>query len=146
MDALDRAIVETLQRDGRISNQDLAAEVGLTPAPCLRRVRRLEAEGIITGYQAVVDPAAMGLNLDVIIHANLESNTIDNVEAFEERIAAMDEVIEFRRMYGRPDYIIRVRVSDTEAYESWLMTQLYADKTVSGVDSRITMKVIKQVE
>lgn len=146
MDSLDKTIIETLQRDGRISNQDLAAQVGLTPAPCLRRVRRLEDEGIITGYKAVVDPAAMGLQLEVIIHANLESNTIGNVEAFEERIAAMDEVIEFRRMYGRPDYVIRVRVADTEAYESWLMSQLYADQTVSGVDSRITMKLIKLAE
>ncbi|GAA4283750.1 Lrp/AsnC family transcriptional regulator [Brevibacterium daeguense] len=146
MDTLDRAIIEILQRDGRISNQDLAARVGLTPAPCLRRVRRLEAEGIITGYRAVVDPAAMGLRLEVIIHANLETNTLENIEAFEARIAAMDEVIEFRRMYGRPDYIIRVRVRDTEAYESWLMNQLYADETVSGVDSRITMKLIKLTE
>lgn len=146
MDSLDKTIIETLQRDGRISNQDLAAQVGLTPAPCLRRVRRLEDEGVITGYKAVVDPAAMGLQLEVIIHANLESNTIGNVEAFEERIAAMDEVIEFRRMYGRPDYVIRVRVADTEAYESWLMSQLYADQTVSGVDSRITMKLIKLAE
>lgn len=146
MDAIDRAIVAVLQRDGRISNQDLAAEVGLTPAPCLRRVRRLEADGVITGYRAVVDHAAMGAGLEVIIHANLEMNTIANVEAFEQRVAAMDEVTEFRRMYGRPDYVIRVRVADTDAYEDWLMTQLYAERTVSGVDSRISMKVIKQLD
>ena len=61
-------------------------------------------------------------------------------------VIAMDEVTEFRRMYGRPDYILRVRVADTDAYEEWLMTQLYAERTVSGVDSRISMKVIKQLD
>lgn len=146
MDATDRAIIAVLRRDGRISNQDLAAEVGLTPAPCLRRVRRLEADGVITGYRAVVDHAALDAGFEVTIHANLESNTLENVEAFEQRVAAMDEVIEFRRMYGRPDYIIRVRVADARAYEEWLMTRFHVHQTVSGVDSRITMKVIKQVD
>lgn len=146
MDAIDREIVAVLQRDGRISNQDLAAEVGLTPAPCLRRVRRLEADGVITGYRAVVNHAAMGAGLEVIIHANLEMDTLSTVQAFEQRIAAMDEVIEFRRMYGQPDYVLRVRVADTEAYEEWLMTKLYAERTVSGVDSRITMKIIKRLD
>lgn len=146
MDSLDRAIIDVLLRDGRISNQSLAAEVGLTPAPCLRRVRKLEADGVIAGYRAVIDAGAIGRGLEVIIHANLEANTLGNTEAFEHRIAAMDEVVEFRRMYGRPDYSIRVRVADTEAYESWLMTQLYATRAISGVDSRITMKVIKQIE
>lgn len=144
MDALDEAIIETLRRDGRISNQDLAAEVGLTPAPCMRRVRRLEADGIITGYRAVIDRAALGRSFEVIVHADLEGNTAENVAEFERRVTAMPEVIEFRRMYGRPDYTIRVQTADSAAYETWLMTCLYADSTVSGVDSRMTMKILKQ--
>lgn len=146
MDSLDGAIIDLLQRDGRISNQDLASEVGLTPAPCMRRVRRLEADGIITGYRAVVDQAAIGRQFEVIVHANLEVNTADNVDGFEQRVSTMPEVIEFRRMYGRPDYTIRVRVADSEAYEEWLTKRLYADKTVSGVDSRLTMKIIKAID
>lgn len=112
MDALDRAIIELLQREGRLSNQDLAARVGLTPAPCLRRVRRLEADGVITGYSAVVDPVALGRGFEVIIHADLVAKDLATVEAFEERVAAMEEVAELRRMFGIPDYLLRVQVSD----------------------------------
>src|SRR3712207_3839393 len=75
MDDLDRAIIELLRREGRLSNQDLAARVGLTPARCLRRVRRLEAEGVITGYSAIINPAALGREFEVIIHADLVPRT-----------------------------------------------------------------------
>ena len=143
MDDLDHAIIELLQREGRLSNQDLAARVGLTPAPCLRRVRRLEAEGVITGYSAVVDPAALGRGFEVIIHADLVAKDLATVEAFEERVAAMDEVAELRRMFGIPDYLLRVQVADLPAYERWLTTQLMGDPAIARVDSRITMKLLK---
>ena len=143
MDDLDRAIIELLQREGRLSNQDLATRVGLTPAPCLRRVRRLEAEGVITGYSAVVDPAALGRGFEVIIHADLVAKDLATVEAFEDRVAAMGEVAELRRMFGIPDYLLRVQVADLPAYERWLTTQLMGDPAIARVDSRITMKLIK---
>ncbi|WP_068279264.1 Lrp/AsnC family transcriptional regulator [Aldersonia kunmingensis] len=143
MDALDSAILLQLQQDGRLSNQDLAARVGLTPAPCLRRVRRLEADGVITGYAAIVDPAAFERGLEVIIHADLVAKNLGTVAAFEERVAAMDEVVELRRMFGIPDYFIRVQVADLAAYERWLTTQLMGDPAIARVDSRITMKLIK---
>lgn len=143
MDNLDRAIVELLQREGRLSNQDLAVRVGLTPAPCLRRVRRLEAEGVITGYSAVVDPTALGRGFEVIIHADLVAKDLATVEAFEERVAAMEEVAELRRMFGIPDYLLRVQVADLPAYERWLTHQLMGDPAIARVDSRITMKLLK---
>ena len=143
MDELDRAIVELLQQEGRLSNQDLATRVGLTPAPCLRRVRRLEAEGVITGYSAVVDPTALGRGFEVIIHADLVAKDLATVEAFEERVAAMKEVAELRRMFGIPDYLLRVQVADLPAYERWLTTQLMGDPAIARVDSRITMKLLK---
>ena len=143
MDELDRAIVELLQQEGRLSNQDLAARVGLTPAPCLRRVRRLEAEGVITGYSAVVDPTALGRGFEVIIHADLVAKDLATVEAFEERVAAMKEVAELRRMFGIPDYLLRVQVADLPAYERWLSSQLMGDPAIARVDSRITMKLLK---
>ncbi|MGV7903903.1 Lrp/AsnC family transcriptional regulator, partial [Mycobacterium kansasii] len=87
MDALDRAIIDELVRDGRLTNQELAQRVGLTPAPCLRRVRRLEADGVITGYTAVLDPAALGRGFEVVINADLGANDRTSVEAFEARIA-----------------------------------------------------------
>ena len=135
MDELDRAIIELLQQEGRLSNQDLAARVGLTPAPCLRRVRRLEAEGVITGYSALVDPTALGRGFEVIIHADLVAKDLATVEAFEERVAAMKEVAELRRMFGIPDYLLRVQVADLPAYERWLTTQLMGDPAIARVDS-----------
>lgn len=145
MDAVDRAIVDILQLEGRLSNQDLADRVGLTPAPCLRRVRRLEAEGVITGYAAQVDPGAIGKGFEVMIHAELSAKDAGRVEEFEARVAAMEEVTELRRMYGIPDYFIRVRAADSAAFERWLTTQLLVDRAIARVDSRITMKVIKRL-
>lgn len=143
MDALDRAIIDELVRDGRLTNQELAQRVGLTPAPCLRRVRRLEADGVITGYTAVLDQAALGRGFEVLIHADLSANDRASVEAFEARIASFDEVIEVRRMFGLPDYVIRVRVADLDAYERWVTTNLMGDPAIVRVDSRMTMKVVK---
>jgi DNA-binding Lrp family transcriptional regulator len=143
VDALDWAIVEALQENGRLTNQDLAARVGLTPAPCLRRVRRLEAEGIITGYTATVNPAALGRSFEVLIHADLVAKDLATVEAFEARAVAMPEVSELRRMFGLPDYFIRVQVADLDSYERWVTTQLMGDPAIARVDSRITMKMLK---
>ena len=143
MDKLDRAIVAELQRDGRLTNLDLASRVGLTPAPCLRRVRRLEEDGVITGYTAVIDQDSIGRGFEVIIHADLVAKDLATVEAFEDRVAAMSEVAELRRMFGIPDYLIRVQVADLAAYERWLTTQLMGDPAIARVDSRITMKTIK---
>ena len=143
MDALDRAIVAELQRDGRLTNLDLASRVGLTPAPCLRRLRRLEEDGVITGYTAVIDQDSIGRGFEVIIHADLVAKDLATVEAFEDRVAAMSEVAELRRMFGIPDYVIRVQVADLAAYERWLTTQLMGDPAIARVDSRITMKTIK---
>ena len=143
MDSLDRAILDELTANGRLSNQDLAARVGLTAAPCLRRVRRLEADGVITGYTTVVDPAAMGRGFEVMIHAELIAKDLATVERFEQRVAEMGEVTELRRMFGLPDYFIRVQVKDSEAYERWLTTQLLVDPAIARVDSRITMKTLK---
>jgi DNA-binding Lrp family transcriptional regulator len=144
MDRIDRAIIAMLQQDGRLTNQELADRVGLTPAPCLRRVRRLEADGVIAGYTATVDPAALGREFEVIINADLVAKDLATVEAFEERVAAMDEVAELRRMFGIPDYMIRVQVANAEIYERWLTTRLMGHPAIARVDSRITMKLIKR--
>jgi DNA-binding Lrp family transcriptional regulator len=145
VDTLDRAIIDELQADGRLTNQELASRVGLTPAPCLRRVRRLEADGVITGYVATVDPIALGHGFEVIIHADLIAKDLTTVERFENRLAGMDEVAELRRMFGLPDYMIRVRVPDLTAYERWLTTQLMGDPAIARVDSRLTMKLVKSL-
>jgi DNA-binding Lrp family transcriptional regulator len=145
VDRIDRAIIEQLQQDGRLTNQELAARIGLTPAPCLRRVRRLEADGVITGYAATIDLAALGRGFEVLLQAEIATKDLATVEAFEARVSAMDEVVELRRMFGLPDYLIRVRTADADAYERWLTTRLLGDPAIARVDSRITMKLIKSL-
>src|SRR4051794_6500036 len=99
-----------LQKDGRLSNVELARRVGLTPAPCLRRVKRLEEDGIITGYRAVVDPAAVGRGFEVTVSVEIRVTDLETLRDFEDTVATFDEVVELRRVFGTPDYFLRVMV------------------------------------
>lgn len=143
LDAVDREILFHLRRDGRLSNVELAKRVGLTPPPCLRRVKRLEDAGVITGYRAVIDPGSLGRGLEVLIDVEIYAHDRRTIEAFEETVAAYDEVIEFRRMYGRPDYVVRVAVADHDAYEAFLTRKLSGLPAVQRLTSHLTMKTIK---
>ena len=143
MDAIDRAIIAELQRDGRLSNVDLAARVNLSPSPCLRRVRALEASGAIRGYHADIDPAAIGRGYELSVLVELTQKDRATVDAFERGIAGMDAVVECRRMYGVPDYIIRVAVADSDAYEAFYMSELAELPGIGRVSSLFTMKVVK---
>jgi DNA-binding Lrp family transcriptional regulator len=143
LDATDREILFHLSQDGRLTNVELAKRVGLTPPPCLRRVKRLEEAGVITGYRAAVDPAALGRNLEVLVDVEIYANDRRTVEEFETIVAAYEEVIEFRRMYGRPDYFIRAAVADHVAYEAFLTGRLSGLPAVLRVTSHLTMKIIK---
>jgi DNA-binding Lrp family transcriptional regulator len=143
LDEIDHAILFHLARDGRLSNVELARRVGLTPPPCLRRVKRLEEAGVITGYRAQISPEALGRSLEVVLSVEIAVNDLQTVEDFESRVAALEEVVEFRRMFGRPDYYIRVTVADQVAYERFLTRQIMPLPAVSRVDSHLTMKRIK---
>ena len=132
-----------LRLDGRLSNVELARRVGLTPPPCLRRVKRLEQAGVIAGYRAVIDPAAVGRGLEVLAEVEVSATDLRSVQAFEATVAAYDEVIEFRRMFGRPDYFIRIAVADHAAYEAFLTGKLIGLPGVLRVESYLTMKTIK---
>jgi DNA-binding Lrp family transcriptional regulator len=143
MDAVDRQIIAELQRDGRLSNVELADRVGLTPAPCLRRVKRLEGDGVILGYAARIDPAAIGREFEVLVDVDLTRKDRATFEAFEAAVAALDEVIEIRRMFGRPDYLLRVATVSIESYETFISTRLGDAPALQNLDSHITMKLIK---
>ena len=145
MDDIDRAIIAELMADGRISNVELADRVRLTPAPCLRRVQRLEAEGVITGYRAVVDPAAIGRGFEVIIDVTI-TNDLESVSAFENRMAEREEVVEVHRLFGMPDYFVRVAVADVVAYERFLTEHVLPLPGIQKVTSRFTMKTIKAAD
>jgi DNA-binding Lrp family transcriptional regulator len=146
MDAIDRQIIAELQRDGRLSNVELADRIGLTPAPCLRRVKRMESEGVIVGYTAQVNPRAIGRGFEVLVFVDLTRKDRATFEAFEAAIAALEEVIEVRRMFGLPDYLIRVATASLESFEAFLSTRLGELPGVDKLDSHITMKLIKAPE
>ena len=145
LDRIDRDILFHLERDGRLSNVELARRVGLTPPPCLRRVKRLEDEGVITGYRAVLDPAAVGRGFEVVVSVEIRMTDRDTLLDFEAAVAAFDEVVEFRRCFGTPDYFLRVLVADPAAYEAHHM-KLLGLPAVSRVVSHQTMKRIKTTD
>ncbi|WP_426300995.1 Lrp/AsnC family transcriptional regulator [Arthrobacter sp. R-11] len=146
MDSMDRAIIAELLQDGRIPNVELAERVHLTPGPCLRRVQRLEQEKVIRGYRAVVDPAALDRGFEVILDVELTVFDRETVYAFEEALAAMDEVVELHRLFGSPDYFVRVAVKDLSAYESFLTERVMSLPGLQKVSSRFTMKTIKSAD
>ncbi len=143
MDTIDRAIIAELERDGRLTNVELAHRVGLTTGPCLRRVQRLEADGVICGYRAVIDAAAVGRSVEVLLDVTLEAQDADTVEHVERVLTEAEEVVELRRLFGSPDYFVRVAVADLAAYELFLSRRVMTIPRVRGVTSRFTMKMLK---
>ena len=143
MDRIDHAIIEQLTANARLANVELAERINLSPSPCMRRVRALEDAGVIRGYHADVDPAAVGRGFEVTVHIELHQKDRATVEEFERRIARMEAVLECRRMFGIPDYIISVAVTDTAAYEAFYMNELAELPGVGRVSSQFTMKLVK---
>jgi DNA-binding Lrp family transcriptional regulator len=146
VDAVDRRIIAELERDGRLSNVDLADRIGLSPAPCLRRVKRLEEQGVILGYAARINPAAIGRGFEVLVNIDLTRKDRATFETFETAVNSFTEVVEVRRMFGLPDYVIRVRTADLESYENFVSTRLGDVPGVDKLDSHLTMKLVKSPE
>ena len=143
IDDLDRAIIAELEDDARLSNAELARRVGLTPAPCLRRVQRLESEGVIKGYHARIDPKSGGRGFEVIVAIDIAVNDGKTIEDFETAAVAIPEVTEMRRMLGQPDYYLRVQVADPEAYEVLILGTISRLPAVSRLLSHQTMRLVK---
>ena len=129
--------------DGRLSNVELAARVGLTPAPCLRRFKRLEETGVIAGYRARLDPEATGRGFCVYMSVEITMTSREVVEQFEAAVASYEEVTEFRRVYGAVDYLVRVEVQDSNAYERFQAEKMYPLPGMHRIVSYPTMKAIK---
>ena len=145
VDRVDRAILDHLANDSSLANVDLADRVSLSPSACLRRVRALEQARTIRGYHADIDPGAVGRGFEVEVEVMIELTHKDRatVEAFERRIAQMAPVTECRRMFGVPDYLVRVAVADTAAYETFYMNELAELPGIGRVSSQFTMKLVK---
>jgi Lrp/AsnC family leucine-responsive transcriptional regulator len=141
IDRFDRQILEVLQQDGRISNQELADRIGLSPSPCLRRVRALEEAGLITGYRALVDAKALGLSLMALIHISMDQHTPERFSHFEAEIADIPEVMECLLITGQAaDYQLKVMVKDMDAYQELLLNRITRIKGVTGVHSSFVLR------
>ena len=146
LDSIDRKILFHLQQDGRLTNVELARRVGLTPPPCLRRVKRLEEAGVITGYRARVDHEVLGSGLEVIVSIEVSVSDLKTLAGLESTIAGYEEVVEFRRLFGTPDYHLRVLVADYAAYEAFQTSKIIGIPGVARVISQPTMKKIKVLD
>jgi Lrp/AsnC family leucine-responsive transcriptional regulator len=140
-DRFDRQILETLQADGRISNQALAEAVNLSPSPCLRRVRALEDAGLITGYHARVDARALGYGLTALLLISMDKHTPERFANFEARVAALPEVQECLLITGQEaDYQLRIAVADMDDYQRLLLEHITRIEGVSGVHSSFVLR------
>lgn len=144
MDHKDRQIIRALQRNGRMTNQDLAAEVSLSPSPCLRRVKLLEKSVAIKGFSVDVDAAAYGLPVTVFVRVTLERHTDDCVQQFEQSVSQVDEVLECFVMTGMSDYLLRVVVADLADYENFVRKRLHAIGGIASIDTSFVYGVVKK--
>jgi len=142
MDAIDRKILSELQTDGRLTVTELAQRVALSVAPCHRRLRELERSGAIRGYRAIVDPAAVGLEFEVLVQVTMDREDSSTIADFEDSLAAIAEVRHAERLFGDPDYLIRVATTDLTAYQELRDQKLAALPGVQRLTSPIVMKRI----
>ena len=143
LDRTDRRILNTLQGNGRIANVDLAREVNLTPTPCLERVKRLEKEGFITNYVALLDPVKANAALCAYIEVQLVSTTTEAIRLFNQQMLSMVEVQECQLVAGGFDYLIKICVADMQHYQRFLGEKLSA---IEGISQTHTYVVIEDVK
>lgn len=143
IDRIDMKILSELQDDGRIANVELARRVGLSPTPCLERVRRLERDGYIRGYHAALNPEKLGAGLIAFIEVSLERTTTRALERFRDAIAGMEEVLECHMVAGGFDYLIKIRLPDMAGYRRFLGEKLAAIDGVSQTHTYVVMEEVK---
>lgn len=144
MDATDRRILRALARQGRLSNAELAEAVGLSPSPCWTRVRRLEQSGVIKGYHAMLDQAALGLPDTVFVEIMMERHDEESLRRFEEAVANMPEVLEAWLVTGEYDYVLKAAVGGTAGYEKMLREKLYRLPGVRHSRTSFTLRCLKR--
>ncbi|HJP77445.1 MAG TPA: Lrp/AsnC family transcriptional regulator [Pseudonocardiaceae bacterium] len=140
MDAIDRKILAELQVAGRLTVTELAERVRLSPAPCHRRLRELERTGTIQGYRAVIDPAAVGLGFEVLVNVTMDREDAATITEFETALAAIGEIRHAERLFGDPDYLLRVAATDLAGYVALRDEKLAALPGVQRLTSTIVMK------
>lgn len=144
LDRTDRRIIDALQRDGRLPNNELAAQVSLSPSPCLRRVRSLEEAGVIKRYVALVDPLKVGLQMLAYVSVKLEKKGQMPAEGFNSAVNTWSEVTECYAMTGDMDYLLRVQVEDLDHFSRFIMGKLLKHASVADVKSSFALERVKE--
>lgn len=145
LDAIDHRILRDLQDDGRVSNVELARRAGISPPPCLRRVRALRKAGLIRGYHADLNPEALGFGVTVFAHVGLASQAEHDLVAFEELIAEWPEVRECYMLAGETDFLLKIVAHDWDAYQRFLTSQLTSAPNVEHVKSALAIRSAKRL-
>lgn len=143
LDRIDMKILRILQRDGRISNVDLAREVGLSATPCLERVRRLEREGYILGYRAILNPDKLDAGLIAIVEVRMDRTTTAALDEFNAAVRNLDEIMECHMVGGGFDYLLKIRLPDMASYRRFLGEKLAALPNVSQTHTFVVMEEVK---
>jgi len=143
LDITDLRILRELQRDANLTNVELAAKVSLSPSPTLARVKRLEGEGVISRYVALVDPHALGLKVNVFVRVSLEKQEAAALEKFEQAVSHFDEVMEVYLMTGDEDYLLRIVVPDIQALERFILENLTRIPGIKNIKSSFALKQVR---
>jgi Lrp/AsnC family transcriptional regulator, leucine-responsive regulatory protein len=143
-DRTDLALLAVLQDNGRIANAELAERVKLSPSACLRRVQRLERDGVIAGYSAQVDPARVGLGLQAFVRVQLARHDAATIAEFSAKVEAWDEVVACHALTGDMDYLLEVVVEDLEHFSRLLLDRLLNDAIVADVNSSFVLRAVKR--
>lgn len=143
LDAIDRKILELLQRNSNITNALLAKEIGLSPAPTLERVNKLESAGIIRSYHAVINPASVGLGVSTFVMVTLKGHNKDNIDKFMKAVDGIDEVIECHHITGSGDFILKTVCADIAAYQQLMLEKVSDIDVVDGLQSMVILSTLK---
>ena len=140
MDYIEYKLLNSLQKNARLTNLELAKQVGLSASPCLRRVKTLEENGVITGYSAIINQNKVNLSVNVFVQVSLERQSEERLQIFEEKIMEYEEVMEAYLMTGEADYLLRIVVKDLQAYEKFLKDNLTQIKGIASIRSYFSLK------
>tara|TARA_Y100001934_G_scaffold144543_1_gene173706 strand:+ start:427 stop:900 length:474 start_codon:yes stop_codon:yes gene_type:complete len=142
MDYIEYKLLNSLQKNARLTNLELAKQVGLSASPCLRRVKSLEESGVITGYSAIINQNKVHLSVNVFVQVSLERQSEERLQVFEEKIMEYREVMEAYLMTGEADYLLRIVVKDLQAYEKFLKNNLTKIKGIASIRSYFSLKQV----
>jgi DNA-binding Lrp family transcriptional regulator len=143
-DSIDLKILEILQNNSNITNAQLAQEIGLSPAPTLERVKKLENSGVIKSYHAVINHASVGLGVSTFVQVSLKGHNKENIEKFVSAIADIKEIVECHHVTGQADFILRIVCSDIPAYQRLMLEKVSNIEVVDGMQSMVILSTLKE--